>query len=76
MTANSSNLDDDLEHPVWPDDGSLSAKNKDHIAAGLWAIDTINPNAWSGAGKYFEITAVDIVIAQEAKVREEANVSL
>ena len=64
---------DGPEHPIWPDDGSLSAKNKDHIAAGLWALGTINPNAWSGVRKYFEKTAADVVIAQEVKVREEAT---
>jgi len=71
-TANNSSPEEDPEHPIWPDDGSLSAKNNDHIAAGLWAIDTINPNAWSGVRKYFEIRAADFVIAQEAKVRDEA----
>ena len=53
-------------------DGSLSAKNKDHLAAGLWAVYTINPNAWSGVRKYFDKTVAEVVIAQEANVREEA----
>ena len=64
--------EDGPEHPIWPDDGSLSAKNNEHIAAGLWAVDTINPNVWAGVRKYFDITAADIVIAQEARVRGEA----
>ena len=55
--------EDGPEHPVWPDDGSLSAKNNEHIAAGLWAVDTINPNVWAGVRKYFDKTAADIVIA-------------
>mgnify|MGYP002807792474 CR=1 FL=1 len=71
-TANNSSPEENPEHPIWPDDGSLSAKNNEHIAAGLWAVDTINPNVWAGVRKYFDKTAADIVIAQEARVREEA----
>ena len=64
---------DGSDHPIWPDDGSLSAKNKDHIAAGLWALDTVNPKTWSGVRKYMESTAADVLIAQETKLRDEAT---
>ena len=60
------------DHPSWPDDGSLSAMNKDHVLAGLWALDTVNPNAWPGARKYLEMSAADVVLVQEAKLRDEA----
>ena len=34
----------------WPDDQSLSMFDSSHRQAGVWAIDTINPNCWkSGA---------------------------
>ena len=52
------------EHPIWPDDGSLSTKNKDHLAAGLCAFDTLNPNAWSGVRKYMEATTADVLMTQ------------
>jgi len=52
--------------------GGDQQKIQTTLQQGFGPIDTINPNAWSGARKYFEITAADIVIAQEAKVREEA----
>ena len=61
------------EHPIWPDDGSLSAENEAHIVAALWALYTVNPNALSGVRKYMETIAADVPIAQEANTREEAT---
>ncbi len=31
---------------VWANDGSLSMLDNSHVAAGLWAVECINPNAW------------------------------
>ncbi len=36
-------------------------------AAGLWAVDTVNPNSWTGAMKYLDVTAADAVLIQEAR---------
>ncbi len=38
-------------------------------AAGLWAVDTANPNAWDGAMRYLEMTAADAVLVQEVRRR-------
>ena len=35
-------------------------------------MDTVNPNAWAGARRYFEISAADIIMVQEAKLRDDA----
>jgi len=59
---------DDLS---WADDGSLSALSKQHWHQGLWAFDTCNANAWSGAKKYLEKTQADFVAVQEAKIPKE-----
>ena len=32
--------------PSWPNYLSLSLSDISHRKAGLWAIDTVNPNAW------------------------------
>ena len=33
--------------PTWPNDKSISLSDVSHRKAGLFAIDTVNPNAWS-----------------------------
>ncbi len=38
-------------------------------AAGLWTVDTANPNAWGGAMRYLEMTAADAVLVQEVRRR-------
>ena len=40
----------------------------EHRKAGWWAIDTVNPNAWSTATAYLATTTADIALVQEAKV--------
>ena len=55
----------------WPDDGSLSASDRSHITAGLWAIDTINANAWPGTLEFLLASAADFVAAQECRIRSE-----
>ena len=59
------------EELYWPDDGSLSASDRSHITAGLWAIDTINANAWPGTLEFLLASAADFVAAQECRIRSE-----
>ncbi len=40
-----------------------------HKTAGVWAIDTVNPNAWAGVMGHAKSTAVDVVLAQEIRKR-------
>ncbi len=37
--------------------------------AGLWAIDSANPNCWASARKDLASTSADIVLLQEVKAR-------
>ncbi len=53
---------------VCPDDGTLAAKDRSHVVAGLWAIDTVNPNAWPSTMEYLQLSAADLVVTQEPKV--------
>ena len=62
---------DDRDDPRWPDDGSLAASCKLHVKAGLWAVDTFNANAWTGAARYLKCTAADFVLGQEAKIEAD-----
>ena len=39
-----------------------------HRENGLWAFDTVNPNAWPGAADFLASTAADFVAVQEARV--------
>ena len=41
------------------------------VERGLWAIDSINPNAWSFAIEYLKHTTADFVRVQEVKVGVE-----
>ncbi len=40
-----------------------------HRQRGLWAVDTVNANAWKGARRYLELTAADVCLHQEVKRR-------
>ena len=57
----------------WPDDGSLSMTSKVHRARGLYALDSLNSNAWPAAEKYSCSTTADFVCYQEAKIGETAR---
>ena len=50
---------------------TVQLNDSSHRGLGLWAIDTINPNAWGGALEYLATTAADIVMVQEARVAAE-----
>lgn len=54
-----------------PPDGPLAFDDVSHQKAGLWAIDTCNPNAWPAALDYLRVTAADFVVLQETKLRGE-----
>ena len=49
------------EDPIWPSDGSLSMYDDTHRVKGMYAIDTVNPNAWPAAEQYCVGTAADFV---------------
>ena len=53
----------------WLDADCLDAADRSHVSAGLWAIDTVNPNAWPGTMEYLRMSAADFVITQESRVR-------
>ena len=38
--------------------------------AGLWAMDTVNPNAWRAGKEYLQHTLADVVCMQETKMRD------
>ena len=41
---------------TWPNDGSLAAADPNHRTSGLWAIDSVNPNAWAaGMESYVDL---------------------
>ena len=54
---------------LWPNDASLSSKDKEHRRDGWWAIDSVNPNAWPAAAEYLDNTTADIALVQDAKVQ-------
>ena len=55
----------------WPDDGSLAASCTRHRSAEVWAVDTVNANAWQGTLDYLRHTSADIVVAQETRLASE-----
>ncbi len=40
-----------------------------HRDFGVWAIDTINPNAWIGAADHARLSSADVILAQETRKR-------
>ena len=53
---------------VWPNDGSLATADANHRASGLWAVDSVNFNAWPGGLEYLRRSAADFLVMQETKV--------
>jgi endonuclease/exonuclease/phosphatase family metal-dependent hydrolase len=43
----------------------------EHRVRGLWAIDTVNPNAWAGLTEYIGLSSANMVVGQEAKQLDE-----
>ncbi len=60
----------DNEHG-WLADDFLSASDRTHRSAGLWAVDTVNANAWGGAVEYLRQSSADFIVVQECRVREK-----
>ncbi len=58
------------DHPIWLDDGSPFAASKDNLQEGRCAIGTVNPNDWPGGREFMQSSAADVLLVQEAKVRE------
>ena len=46
----------------------VSTRDKSHRELGLWAIDSVNPNAWAGAEEYLSGSGADFAGVQETKV--------
>ena len=51
-----------------PIDRRMAGSNV-HKQLGIWPIDTVNGNSWTGSSKYLEFTGADIAMVQEAKLR-------
>ena len=50
---------------------AIMADSNVHKKLGLWAIDSVNGNSWSGGSKYLEFSGADIVLFQETKLKED-----
>ena len=47
---------------------TVKMRDQSHRDYGLWAFDTVNPNAWPGAAEVLATTSADVVLVQEAKI--------
>ena len=63
--ASEADITDFLKHET------VKLSDQSHRGMGLWAIDTINPNAWPGAVEYMSTTAADAIMVQETRVAAE-----
>ena len=61
-------LDDEADDITWLYDGYLSALSEKHRKIVMWALDTCNTNAWSGAKEYLAKSKADLIAVQEAKI--------
>ena len=52
----------------------IMADSTIHRKSGLWAIDSVNGNSWTGGSKYLEFTGADAVCFQETKLKEEDSI--
>ena len=59
---------DGFNGPAWPNDKSISLSDWSHRKAGLFAIDTVNPNAWGAGADYMNRSAADVILVQEVKL--------
>ena len=50
---------------------AIMADSNVHKKLGLWAIDSVNGNSWSGDSKYLEFSGADIVLFQDTKLKED-----
>ena len=48
----------------WIDQLTIRAGDASHRDAGLWAFETINPNAMNGAKEHMAMTTADFVMIQ------------
>ena len=46
----------------------VDASSSLHKDLGLWAVDAVNPNGWSGMLKYLSQSSAEVVLGQESKV--------
>ena len=50
---------------------AIKGEDRSHGEHGIWAVETANPNAWSGATEYLNSSAADFMAVQETKVDNE-----
>ena len=62
--------DDDAVN-AFVDKATVNLGDGGHRKKGLWALDTVNPNAWPGAMEVLASSAADFIAVQEAKVEQE-----
>jgi exonuclease III len=55
---------------AWPATKWAPIDDMEHRKQGLWAIDTVNPNAWPKAADYLKRTSSDFVCVQETGVKQ------
>ncbi len=55
--------------PVWLEGHEVDASDRTHRRLGLWAVDSVNPNAWPAGHEYAKRTAADFLVMQEVKLR-------
>ena len=48
----------------WIDQLTVKAGDESHREAGLWAFETVNPNAMPGATEHLALTKADFVVIQ------------
>ena len=51
---------------------TVKACEESHREAGLWAFETVNPNAMPGATEHLALTKADFVVIQETKVAQSS----
>ena len=52
----------------WLVEEAIKGNGCSHRDYGLWAVETANPNAWSGAKAHLNSSAADFIAVQETKV--------
>ena len=54
-----------LSATPWALDAGVDSADVAHRKAGLWAIDSLNPNAWPAALDYMQVAGADFALVQE-----------
>ena len=54
----------------WDNDSSVPLGCINHRTQGWWAFDSLNPNAWPAGLDYMRRSGADVVLMQEARVKD------